>query len=177
MSYCKFECSALLPQPLPLGWCKHYRVPCVLKNIFFTKVLDPGNGIFESATEKIVRPRHRVCDRIQAFRDSQSETKGLALKISLIPCTLKFALEMNALTLIPRAPDCFNLDVTSSKHIGRQVLNVLWQCARELWSVHPGTIFIWEVHIGASQSVQKIFFWFLMHTDEAELLHMPGHWQ
>ena len=43
--------------------------------LFFTEVHDPGNGIFESATEKIVRLRYQVYDRVQAFcSDFQSET-------------------------------------------------------------------------------------------------------
>ena len=101
-------------------------------------VHDPGNGIFKSAKEKIVWPWHQVCDKVQTFWDYQSETRGLELKISLYASTSKFALGMNASILIPQAPDRFNLDETSLKHIGRQGLNVFWQCARELWLIHPG---------------------------------------
>ena len=44
--------------------------------------------------------------------------------------------------LILSAPGRFNPDETSINHIGRQGLNIFWQCARELRSIHPGNHYI-----------------------------------
>ena len=85
-----------------------------------------------------MRPWHQILSWVQTFWDYQSETRGLELKISLYANTSKFALGMNASILIPQAPDRFNLNETSLKHFDRQGLNVFWQCAKELWSIHPG---------------------------------------
>ena len=41
--------------------------------------------------------------------------------------------------------------------------------------IQEAIVFYWDAHIGASQSVQKFFRKFSMHTDEAELLHMPRY--
>ena len=92
----------------------------------FIEVRDPGNGIFVQVVEKIVRSRHYFFDKVQALRDFQSKTRGLALKISLMIRMPKFVRGKNASILIPHAPDRFNLDETSLKHNGRQGLNVFW---------------------------------------------------
>ena len=137
------------------GFRKKKKEKLVCLRLFFTEVHDSGNGIL-NRPRNMARLRYQVYDRVQAFRDFQSET----LIIPPIRCTLKFALGISAPILVPQAPDRFNLDQRSLKYIGRQGLVIFWQCAGELRSVHPENhcTFLGSLHRRFSVGSGFVFF-------------------